>query len=291
VDLGIIHPYAVVTQDAGLLVSGRALRAESYLHLQDQQARHAEAARRAPKRGQRGSRRWRRHRTRLRRLEARHRRRIHQAQHQAARQVVAFALQQRVGTLLVGDPKGITKQDAGRVQNWRLRQWRRTHLLRALLDKAQQAGIVVRLVDERGTSSTCPACGRRVPKPAGRQFSCPSCKFCGHRDLVGAANIAAKAGGGPTSTGLPVLVEHRRAGILPVRRDRRRHLHDQRRRRSCLASGHPPDDPASRGCRSLCVPDLAPGEDQAMLPDRANVAGRGTRNGSLLAERFRPRWR
>jgi putative transposase len=25
VDLGIIHPYAVVTQDAGLLVSGRAL--------------------------------------------------------------------------------------------------------------------------------------------------------------------------------------------------------------------------------------------------------------------------
>jgi transposase len=39
VDLGIIHPYAVVTQDAGLLVSGRAIRAESYLHLQDQQAR------------------------------------------------------------------------------------------------------------------------------------------------------------------------------------------------------------------------------------------------------------
>jgi hypothetical protein len=51
VDLGIIHPYAVLTQDAGLLISGRALRAESYLHLADQQARQATAARRAPSAG------------------------------------------------------------------------------------------------------------------------------------------------------------------------------------------------------------------------------------------------
>jgi IS605 OrfB family transposase len=273
VDLGIIHPYAVVTEQAGLLVSGRALRAEAYLHRADQQARQTKAARRAPKPGQRGSRRWRRYRARLRRAEARHRRRVHQAQHRAARQVVGFAVQQRIGTLVVGDPKGITEEDAGRVQNWRLRQWRRTHLLHALHDKAEQVGIVVRLVDERGTSSTCPACHQRVAKPSGRQFRCRHCGLKGHRDLVGAANIAAKAGGGPTSAGLPTLVEHRRAGLVPARRDRRRHLHDDhRRRRSCLASGHPPDDPVSAGCRSLCVPDLTHGEDQATPPNRANVA-------------------
>jgi IS605 OrfB family transposase len=186
--------------------------------------------------------------------------------------VITFAVQQRIGILLVGDPKGITKHDAGRVQNWRLRQWHRTHLLQALHDKAELAGIIVRLVDERGTSSTCPACQQRVAKPKDRRFRCPSCKFYGHRDLVGAANIAAKAGGGPTSTGLPALVEHRRAGQVPARRDRRRHLHDARRRRSCLASGHPPDDLVSAGCRSPRVPDLAPGEDQATPPNRANVA-------------------
>jgi IS605 OrfB family transposase len=260
VDLGIIHPYAVVTEDAGLLVSGRALRTEAYLHRADQQARQTKAARRAPKPGQGGSRRWRRHRARLRRVEARHRRRVHPAQHEAAKQVIAFAVQQRVGTLVVGDPSGITAQDAGRVQNWRLRQWRRTHLLQALQDKAEQAGIVVRLVDERGTSSTCPACHQRVPKPSGRQFRCRHCGLQGHRDLVGAANIAARIGGGPTSTALPLLVEHRR-----------RHLHD-RRRRFCLASGHPPDDPVSGGCRSLRVPDLTLGEDQTTLPNSANVA-------------------
>jgi IS605 OrfB family transposase len=272
VDLGIIHPYAVITEQAGLLVSGRALRAEGWLHLHDQQARQAKAARRAPKPGQRGSRRWRRHRAKLRRVEARHRRRVHQAQHAAAKQVVAFAVQRRVGTLLVGDPKGITERDVGRVQNLRLRQWRRTHLLQALKDKAERAGIVVRLVDERGSSSTCPACHRRVPKPAGRQFRCPHCGLQGHRDLVGACNIAAKAGGGRTGTGIGVLVEHRRAGVVPARRDRRRHLHDQRRR-SCPAPGHPAAAAVAVGCRSSAAGwSPAAGEDQAALPNRANVA-------------------
>jgi putative transposase len=272
VDLGIIHPYAVVTDDAGLLVSGRALRAEGFLHLEDQKARQAKAARRAPRSGQRVSRRWRLHRTRLRRAEARHRRRIHQAHHEAAKQVIAFAVKQGVETLVVGDPKGISDRDVGRVQNLRLRRWCRTHLLQALCDKAERAGMVVRLVDERGTSSTCPACHQRVPKPTGRRFRCPHCGLQGHRDLVGAHNIVAKAGGGLTSTSLPVLVKHRRAGRVPARRDRRRHLHDLRRRRFCLASGHPQGDPASLGCRSPRVPDLAHGEDQAALPNRANVA-------------------
>jgi IS605 OrfB family transposase len=273
VDLGIIHPYAVAAQHAGLLVSGRALRAENYLHLEDRKARQAKAASHAPKPGQRGSRRWRRHRARQRQVEARHRRRIHQAQHEAAKQVIAFAVRQRIGTLMVGDLRGITERDAGRVQNLRLRQWSRAHLLRALGDKAEQTGIRMRVVDERGTSSTCPTCRRRVPKPKGRLFSCPHCRFQGHRDLVGAFNIAAKTGGGPTSTSLPVLVEHRRIGILPARRDRRRHLHDYRRRRSCLASGRPGGTPASPGCRSPRVQiDLMPGEDRATPPDTAGVA-------------------
>jgi IS605 OrfB family transposase len=271
VDLGIINPYALVTGQAGLLVSGRALRAESYLHLRDQQVRGARAARRAPKPGQRGSRRWRRHRLSVRRAEARHRRRVHQAHHEAAKQAIAFAVRQQVGTLLIGDPKHITSQHVGRVQNLRLRQWRRTHLVQALRDKAERAGIIVRMVDERGTSSTCPACRQRVPKPRSRRFSCPYCQFQGHRDLVGAYNIAVKHGGGPTGTGLPVLVEHRRAGIVPARRDRRRHLHDQRRR-SCLASGLPGEHANSPERRSHDARlHLGSSEDQATSPSRAMV--------------------
>ncbi|MFG2169269.1 transposase [Micromonospora chersina] len=122
--------------------------------------------------------------------------------------------------------------DAGRRHSLRLRQWQIGRLLQVLTDKAVLAGITVHLVNERGTSSTCPACRRRVPKPRGRRLFCPHCHFTGHRDLVAAATIATRIpGGGPiTPTAVPVppgVVTHRRAGRhLPgagrSRRDPRR---------------------------------------------------------------------
>jgi putative transposase len=232
VDPGIIHPFAVVSGGEALLVSGRGMRDECRLHLADTKARGRKMGRKTPGRGQRGSRRWRKLRRSQRRHEARHRRRIHHAHHEAAKAVVSWAIGHRVGTLRVGDPEGICKRDAGRRQNLRLRNWRRTHLIGALKDKAELAGIRVVEVDERGTSSTCPLCRKRVPKPRGRVFSCPHCGLSGHRDLVGAANIAAQGGG--VICGSP-RIEHRRVGVPPTRRDRRRHLHDARR--SCLAHG------------------------------------------------------
>jgi hypothetical protein len=65
-----------------------------------------------------------------------------------------------------------------------------------------------------------------------------------------------------------VLVEHRRVGVVPARRDRRCHLHDDhRRRRSCLASGHPQAHHRAGGCRSSgAETDVALGEDQGALP-------------------------
>ena len=49
VDPGVIHPFAVAGPDSqGLLVSGRAVRAETYLHLADTKRRAKAAARRPP---------------------------------------------------------------------------------------------------------------------------------------------------------------------------------------------------------------------------------------------------
>src|SRR5262249_12463200 len=59
VDLGVIHPYAVAGPDGhGLLVSGRAIRAEHRLHLADTKARRRATAARAPTPGPPGARRW-----------------------------------------------------------------------------------------------------------------------------------------------------------------------------------------------------------------------------------------
>ncbi|MCW3820949.1 zinc ribbon domain-containing protein, partial [Micromonospora sp. DR5-3] len=68
----------------------------------------------------------------------------------------------------MGDPRGVLDIDAGRRHNLRLRQWQIGRLMQVLTDKAVQAGITVDPVNERGTSSTCPACLRRIPKPRGR---------------------------------------------------------------------------------------------------------------------------
>ena len=230
VDLGIIHPYAVAGPGGeGLLVSGRAIRAEHRMHLADSKARARAVARRAPTPGQKGSRRWRHHRRRQRLVEARHRRRVRQAQHEAAKTVITWALAHRAGTLAVGDPRGVLNVQAGRRHNQRTRDWRIGHLITVLKDKAEAAAINLQLVDERGTSSTCPACRSRIPKPAGRVLACPACQFTGHRDLTAAANIAARLGGG-TTPAIPASVTHRRAGahlpgVAPSRRDPRRRAH------------------------------------------------------------------
>jgi len=131
---------------------------------------------------------------------------------------------------------------------------RRVGAGRALAGKAETAGITVMLVDERGTSSTCPKCSRRVPKPAGRVFSCPHCGQGGHRDLVAAASIAARTGGGiipaiPSGAG----ITHRRAGthlpgVHPARRDPRRGPPSRPAAPGHLAgTGPPPTPPGTRG--------------------------------------------
>ena len=245
VDLGIIHPFALAGPDGqGLLVSGRAIRAEHYQHLRDIKARGQAVARRAPKPGHKGSRRWRHYRRRARIVETRHRRRVRQAQHEAAKAVIGWAVQQRIGALAVGDPRGVLALQAGRRHNQRTRDWRIGHLIAALTDKAEAADITVRLVDERGTSSTCPSCHHRIPKPGGRVLSCPKCGHRGHRDLSAAANIAAKAGGGTTPALLLADVSHRRAGahlpgVHPSRRDPRRRSHHRRARGSLVGTGPP----------------------------------------------------
>src|SRR5262249_55395447 len=134
-----------------------------------------------------------------------------------------------------GAPRPPPPPPAGRRHNLRLRQWQLGRLIAILIDKATLAGITVHLVDERGTSSTCPACRRRISKPRGRSLACGHCGTSGHRDLLAAATIPTRPPGGPPTTPdsvtLPRVVTPRRAGRhLPgagsARRDPRRPYQD-----------------------------------------------------------------
>ena len=137
-------------------------------------------------------------------------------------------MRQRIGTLAVGDPRGVLDLKAGRRHNQRTRDWRVGHLITVLSDKAEAAGITVRLVDERGTSSTCPSCSRRVPKPAGREFQLPALR-AGRAPRPGRGRQHRRQAGGGTipASRTAAGITHRRAGahlpgVHPARRDPRR---------------------------------------------------------------------
>jgi transposase len=66
------------------------------------------------------------------------------------------------------------------------------------------------LVNEAYTTQTCPECGERH-KPAGRVYSCLSCGFVGHRDVVGASNILARLERGEVGGMYPEKVSYRHA--------------------------------------------------------------------------------
>jgi putative transposase len=105
VAVGIIHPFAVASDDEALVVSGRAIRAESRMHLDDTRQRGKHVGREAPTRGRRGvgggascapgNANWRRG------IAGG----VRHAHHQAAKRVVAWAVDRKIGTLVVGDPE------------------------------------------------------------------------------------------------------------------------------------------------------------------------------------------
>ena len=210
VDLGEIHQAAVTTNTgAALVVSGRGIRSLKRKH-------HMALGQLAKKRKrcQPGSRRSRRLWAARRKMSARKRRQIRDVRHKGTRRVIAFCQEQGVGTLFIGNPDGVRKQDKGRHHNQRMAGWEYGQDLAYLAYKAKTACIESFTGSERGTSSQCPECGWKQ-KVKGRNWRCrnPECAFQGHRDVVGSVNMHPLAFG--TRIDVPAHVTYQRAG--PVR--------------------------------------------------------------------------
>ena len=70
-----------------------------------------------------------------------------------------------------------------------IRRWPWTRLLRLTLG-CTPPWVGVALVNPRGTSSDCPACGGELKEHSYRELVCESCGRKWHRDAAGAANVA-----------------------------------------------------------------------------------------------------
>jgi len=98
-----------------------------------------------------------------------------------------------VGTLFVGNLTGIRKgADYGAKTNQKLHSWPFVAIVEQLRYKGEEVGIEVVSVSERGTSSTCPACGEKTSRPVRGMLTCPVCGLRINSDLAGAVNILKK---------------------------------------------------------------------------------------------------
>ena len=169
IDLGEIHHSAVSTNTGqGLIVNGRGIRS-----LKRRRNMVLAKLSRKQSKCQKYSKRWKKLSRAKNRFCLRNERQTKEYRHQATRQVVEFCKTHDVDTVFIGNPDGVRNKNCGRRHNQRMAQWEYGKDLDYLTYKFKMAGISVLTGSERGTSSTCPECGRRH-KPKGRTWNCPN---------------------------------------------------------------------------------------------------------------------
>jgi len=129
----------------------------------------------------------------------------------STRKVVDFCQKEGVTEVFVGNPHGVRKRNSGRHHNQRMSGWEYGVDIRYIKEKCEQSSMESFTGSERGTSSQCPSCGRRR-KVRGREWTCRSCDFIGHRDVVGGTNMFPLAFGKKVI--FPVSITYLRAGSV-----------------------------------------------------------------------------
>lgn len=93
------------------------------------------------------------------------------------------------------DLKGVGDSTVRHNQRRRHKSWAFNQLRQFITYKAKIAGVLVKLVDPRNTSRTCPCCGfvSKHNRVSQSSFVCQACGFASNADLTGAINIASRA--------------------------------------------------------------------------------------------------
>ena len=107
--------------------------------------------------------------------------------HKISREIVNRAKEEHA-VIVLGDLKGIRKQDKGRKFNRKLNSFPYYRLSKFIEYKALWEGIVVIKINEANTSKLCSRCGSQGLRHNGK-FVCPKCKVELNADYNGALNI------------------------------------------------------------------------------------------------------
>ena len=183
IDMGEIHAMALTDGDEALLISGRAMRSAKRWR-----NKRVSDISRLQSRCKKGSARYRKLQRAKNRIKAKAQRQQRDLSHKVSRMAVNWLVDHQIGTVVIGDLRDIADgKRLNRVSQQKIGQWQRGQQEQYVEYKFAAHGGQVKYRSERGTSSTCPACGERVT-PNGRIFKC-ACGFVAPRDVVGASGI------------------------------------------------------------------------------------------------------
>jgi len=127
----------------------------------------------------------------IRKLNDKEQRIMKDIDHKISREVVNFALKNKVTVIHMEQLSNIRKTTrTSRKNNRSLHTWSFYRLANYIEYKAKLVGIEVNYVNPAYTSQLCPACGTKN-KASDRNYHCSACGHTDHRDIVGAKNIIA----------------------------------------------------------------------------------------------------
>ena len=131
----------------------------------------------------------------LKHLSGRERRLMTDMNHRVSKEIVRFAVQNKVDVIGLEDLSGIRERtETSKKQRYTHHSWAFFELQTLIEYKAREKGIATVYVDPAYTSQTCPRCNHISKNNRnGRSFVCECCGHSLHADLIGARNIESRA--------------------------------------------------------------------------------------------------
>jgi putative transposase len=120
-------------------------------------------------------------------------RRVEDIYHKLANQIFAYAKEAGASAIILEDLKNMRKKSRGsKAINGRLNRWSFRKLQNIIDHKANLAGLNVKYVNAKGTSSLCPTCGGKLSPNGYRRMKCPICGLEENRDVIAVKNLLYK---------------------------------------------------------------------------------------------------
>ena len=187
VDLGSAYPATVTDGDIAVVFEVSQLK--SLQKVTDKQVGRLRHDMEDKNRRSREYRHLQRRERRLRNYQARV---AHPIERLVSEAVVQWAVQNGVGTLVVGDADHLAREGVlPPAKPGKSGESIQTRIMRYLAALAGKLGIIVKFIDEALTSQICPGCRHRN-RANGRHYKCTTCGFHGHRDAVGSSNLLSR---------------------------------------------------------------------------------------------------